>query len=176
VLRLQQISIGDIRYCDTRYGRTPQNYIFCTPKSGRFEIADKATMSLIHGTAQEIRCKYGVIINKVYTEMLRKLAPNLDNNKDFRDKFFDEIPESKHVLYLLKLVDLEDEDDALVDLEELPGLKEFLGNIPIIKFSKDNVKHIKIEKLDDNMHKLARINENNDTVEKELHNLSEERK
>ena len=110
------------------------------------------------------------------TGILRKLAGIPDTEKDFRDNIFDEIPKSEHVLYLLNLEDLEDEGDALGDLEELPGLKEFLGNIPIIKFSKDNVKHIKVEKLDDNMHKLASINENNDTVENELHNLSEERK
>ena len=108
------------------------------------------------------------------TGILRKLAGIPDTEKDFRDNIFDEIPKSEHVLYLLNLEDLEDEGDALGDLEELPGLKEFLGNILIINFTKDKVKHIKVEKFDDNMPKLANISEKNDTFEKELHNLGEE--
>ena len=93
--------------------------------------------------------------------------------KDFRDNIFIGIPACEHIVYLPNLDDMDDEDDALVDLEELPGLTEFLEKVPIIDLTKDNVKYIKIEELDDIMGQLANISAEKEALQKENLDLRE---
>ena len=101
---------------------------FFQQESGRVIQQDVTTMKLVLDSAQEIDNRYGVIVNKVRKNMLKKFK-NEDVRADFLSTIFAGIDENRrcetsNVTFLSNNEDLEEEDNAFVNHSEL---KTFQG-------------------------------------------------
>ena len=175
--RLEQKVIDGTRFCDTpgladvhqkkqagvaireslNMGGPHKILFFCKMEGGRVNLADKTTMKLVHEAAKEIRRSFGVIVNQVSKGMLRKMRNDTEIEAGFREYLFEGIPETSHLLFLPNLDDLDAEDDALVGLEELPGLSDFLDQVPTIDLTPNQVKYIRVEEFDKIMERLEKL-------------------
>ena len=121
---------------------------FVRQDAGRPSLQDQTTMSLIHAAAEEIGSQYGVIVNKVSSNMIKKFK-NSDDKKKFCETLFQGVPPTSNVIFLPKLEALDDADDQLVSISNLPGLEDFLRKLPVRQITKGRVDHIKVEQFDD---------------------------
>ena len=140
---------------------------FVQQNAGRPVLEDQTTMRLIHEAAKEIGDEYGVIVNKVSETMLKKFA-NVENDIRFREKLFAGFPATDHVLYLPELDELKDKDDQLVEIDDVPGFKDFFNKIPIRNITKGSVEHIEVEKFEEMSNKIKEL-------QKELENAAKSR-
>ena len=85
------------------------------------------------------------------------LKNNTEIKAGFREYLFEGIQETSHILFLPNLDDLDAEDDALVGLEKLPGLSDFLDQVPTIDLTPNQVQYIRVEEFDIVMERLEKL-------------------
>ena len=192
--KLEQKVVGDIKFCDTpgladvrqkeeagiairdslNMGGPHKILFFCKLDDGRVNMADKTTMKLVHDAAREIGSKFGIIVNKVSKKMLKKIGNQPEIEKEFRDVLCEGIPKTSHVLFLPVIEDLEEEEDALVSLDKLIGLRRFIEDVPTITLTPDLVEYIRVEEFDVVMQELQDIKLSNKELKKDVKALKDE--
>lgn len=118
-----------------------------TLESGRIRTIDSATINLILNNAPDIT-HYGLIINK----MSKRFYEHIKQEKETEEKLLDEfmLPIDRYKdkeeplaiplpLFIKKIDDLDDMDDAIA---EIHGLKRFMDALPPLKINEEKVKDI----------------------------------
>ena len=192
--KLEQKVVGDTKFCDTpgladvrqkveagiairdslNMGGPHKVLFFCQLNDGRVNMADKTTMKLVHDAAREIGSKFGIVVNKVSKKMLKRIENQPEIEKEFREILCDGIPKTTHVLFLPFMEDLEEEEDALVSLDKLIGLRRFVEDVPTITLTPDLVEYIRVEEFDVVMQELQNIKLNNVKLETDMKALKNE--
>ncbi|ORY35262.1 hypothetical protein BCR33DRAFT_770708 [Rhizoclosmatium globosum] len=111
-----------------------------TLQQGRVRPEDIATMVTILTAIKaeigddEIKCRYGVIVNQVKKRQYKELE---DRNGDAFRMVYASLQMggfgTQNVLFLPEVEDLSEADNAIVPLESLPGLKVFVDNLPCVE-------------------------------------------
>ena len=192
---MEQKVIGETKFCDTpgladvrqkieagvaireslNLGGPHKILFFCKLDDGRVNMSDKTTMKLVHDAAKEIGSKFGVVVNKVSKKSLRKIKNQPGLEKQYRELICEGIPATSHVLFLPIVEDLEEEEDALVSLDKLSGIQEFVEKVPTINLTPNMVEYIRVEEFDFVMQELKDIKSDNEKLKKDVANLKAER-
>jgi len=112
---------------------------------GRVRTSDVTTLKMILEACTELENKYGILVNQVEREVMRKLEDPA-NRALFEASLFDAIPDrvTAWVCYVEKNADLKSKDDILLPADEhinglLDGMpvnvKAFVANLPKIDLS-----------------------------------------
>ena len=149
-----------------------QILFFVTEINGRVLQQDTTTIKLILEAAPDIGEDYGIIINMLSKDVMKKIKENRKFKEDFMNILFAGITENRkcpynRVLFLGKLQELEDEDDVLVssdcflNQDGMP-LTYFVNNVvPTVNIKKENVSELRLQDFD-------KITRDLETVAKEM--------
>ena len=100
---------------------------------------------------------HGIFSNaRLSTSAMKKFA-NVENDIRFREKLFAGFPATDHVIYLPEIDELKDKDDQLVEIDDVPGFKDFFNKIPIRNITKGSVEHIEVEKFEEMSNKIKEL-------------------
>ena len=136
-----------------------QILFFVRETNGRVLQQDSTTINLILEAAPDIGENYGVIINMISKKALKKFKDNRKFQNEFLNVLFAGIPENRRcsydkALFLGKVPELEDEDDALVSSDRFLNdegmtLTHFVNNVvPTVKIKEENVNELNLQDFD----------------------------
>jgi len=140
--------LADIQYgkragsiMDIFFGRGDDLRIlfFIKENEGRIVMEDIIIMQIILDAHPEIGNKFGIVVNKVDMDYLKKLCMDESGNKlqnFLAPIYFDMKPEnmSKHILLLPKNPNLHREKNKRIDPSEIhPNLQLFINQLPSVK-------------------------------------------
>ena len=131
---------------------------FVMTEAGRVVRQDITTLRLVLDAVPEIRNQYGIVINKLPKNVLKKLKlPG--NAGNFLTKLFTGIPDDRrcaqsNITYLPHSSDLDAEDNMLIDLDEMithngESFTDFVyGQVPTVNLTVDKAGDIKTSEFD----------------------------
>jgi len=183
--KLVQSKIGSITYSDTpgmgsteageeiskvlKQGGPCQILFAVTEEYGRVRPQDVATMKVVLNAAPEIKNNFGIIVNKCTKKQIAYHREE-SNWLMFVTKLFHGIDvENQHmnILLLERCESLEDETNALVTMDKISHLEEFMNTrLPVVDLTPDAAKDI-------DTNALAGLKEEMESKIKELEEDSE---
>ena len=125
---------------------------FVRYEGGRLQPQDLFMMQVGLKSAPEIRNQYGVIINKLSPKMMKQLVDCEERSK-LLTQLFSNIDDGNNPvpsLPLPRLGDLDDEDNVVPNLADLPNLEIFIEEvIPTVKLTAQAANTINIEQYEE---------------------------
>jgi len=122
-----------------------------TTEAGRLKPDDLTTMMLVFEAANQIKGEnqYGIFVNKCSKGWLKRL------DKDEWKSFLHEalrarnIPCTDHIHFAPKIEGLEDEDDAIVELDE--ETKRFFSCAPVLQIDTEHLQNVNADSFEEAM-------------------------
>lgn len=124
-----------------------------TLEAGRVRPDDKTTIQLVLEAAPQIGSNYSVIINKMSSNILKKLSDNENDRKVLVTTINDGLAGTSSIYFNIKYAQLEDEDNGVVVLDD--KLISFINSVKPIEISADKVKSIAVNNFEKIQKELA---------------------
>ena len=170
--KLKEVVVNGIRYADTpgvaddtyraeaglamaevfKAGGRIKTLFFITQQAGRVVVQDVATMRIVLDAVPDIGQNYGIIVNKMSTEVLEAMA-RPDNVIAFKTSLFQGIPDKfKHnnIIFIASNQTLAQGSRAFLTMDELNSdLREFVKfNVPYANIEPGKYTDIPVDQFD----------------------------
>jgi len=170
--KLQEVVVNGIKYADTpgvaddtyraaagqamaevfKAGGRIKTLFFITQQAGRVVVQDVATMRIVLDSVPDIGQNYGIIVNKMSSEVLSEMSKP-DNAMAFITSLFQGIPDKfKHnnIIFIASNPTIAQGKKTFLTMDELnPSLREFLKfNVPYATIEPGKFTDIPVDQFD----------------------------